>query len=584
MGSKRKDVKKKCSGKKRQKPRRTSARSRRIKADAVKQSCKSKKQQPRKESLKIESRAAKQQKKTYSPGESAECNGTGECEGDEAFDDNNIMETPVASGASESEHEEEDCSNYSITDTLLTRTQDNTTSLRVNSTTEVAEGSNMQSYDHVLSTTGNKTQQQPSTQVPSADRPPLPPSNKEDEAANRVPTMTEISKDCSIPRNQLDLIETNCAAVPQKNSQVHQVINGDGDGDGGHTAEDGTVAQGEANTDYPSSVYERPQETGIIRKLKGQCGAKAKSSTMQELSQTRQALGDDIVSILPPRPSSQPSVPTFEPLKMTPRMLQPPQYTSRSHVFPSLDISPSAKTGISAPIGPNCQGMGPEVTSLSSFPGIEQPKEPLHSKNPCAVHCRKIELPIQQEDGNLVGDIGDINKENTAQGVLTFAPFSGWKTSRSNLRPEKPSTTARKFSSKAYHVPSNKGVLASETKEKSVIQTKSWDFSMANQGGKSKRCIAPALSRTCLSSHSNASKSIGDCIDLLWQHLPSDSGKGFSRTGHEVICKTISKVLEDDRFLEANEMWSKFATRRESLPTTPPGIHAAPQVGGVDHF
>lgn len=578
MGGKRKDPKRKAVVKKKPKSRRVSARSRRVKGDAAKQFCKPKKPQPKKDMQKVEMRASRKETQMHSPGESAECNETGECEGDEAFGDNNTMDTPEGSGASESEHEE-DASNFPNISSLSSCKTDITNSLTANSTIKGAEDPEMHPHEGELANTNKKINLETHTQVLESGKPPCSPSKKGNDAAQENPILSETAENCPSLCDQPNPPETSSLSPPQDGPQLWEVLE-----EGKvleHQVDDGAVPKSETRKSCSTYTCERAQEIGIIRRLKGQSGQKVRHPMVPDLSQVKQGIGDEIMSGLPPRPSSQPNVPTFEPLKLTPRTVKPPQYTSRPQAFPSLDLSPPLKTGVSLTADPSFEETSPVITNMNSFTGIGQKKEPSHSKSPCAVQCRKIELPIQQDDEHLAGGLRGKTEENSAQGAITFAPFSGRKTSRCSQKPEKPGITTRKFSSKGSHPPASKLALGSERKERSVIQTRSWDFSMGNQGAKSKQFAPPALSRTCLNSHSTSSKSIGDCIDLLWQHLPSDSVKGFSRAGHEVICKTISKVLDDDRFLEVNEMWSKFATKKESLQAPPAGVHPAAQVSGI---
>eukprot|EP00803_Ostreobium_quekettii_P004149 evm.model.scf_1353EXC.4 EVM.evm.TU.scf_1353EXC.4 scf_1353EXC:6349-9433(+) len=73
-------------------------------------------------------------------------------------------------------------------------------------------------------------------------------------------------------------------------------------------------------------------------------------------------------------------------------------------------------------------------------------------------------------------------------------------------------------------------------------------------------------------------RTIADCIDLIWS-LPKDAGAGISRAAHRAVVKALEGGMSGGRFLDAEELWDRFASRVESRARGP-GLRG---VRGANH-
>ncbi|GMH39492.1 hypothetical protein BSKO_07390 [Bryopsis sp. KO-2023] len=305
------------------------------------------------------------------------------------------------------------------------------------------------------------------------------------------------------------------------------------------------------------------QEPGLIRKLTGGAdpSVKKRFSARSLSRRSKRSTWDGSVSDRSfSRPSSNPCVSTFEPLGMIPKEAQ--ETSLRSRVLlrgrprsqPAGDILPP---DVSSSI-PACRTEANVAVDDDDIGRVQ-----MAPKRSAMVQCRKIELPLKrEEDVEATGEIHS-GHNHVGQGVLTFAPFFGSKVSRGSKggsESSRRSSCCGNGSPRAAYPELGDG----NGKGKIGKDARSWSFNLEDLGpetGEKKIALFP---RHETRGSGGQTKGIGDCIDLLWKGIPRDSASGFSRSGHEVVCRAIADILGDDRFLDPEETWSKFALRRDS--------------------
>lgn len=308
----------------------------------------------------------------------------------------------------------------------------------------------------------------------------------------------------------------------------------------------------------PDKQSYQQTDTGLMEKLNRQSNSKQTSlSPRLSKSNINSWKKSKFVPVGQRRPASEPNISDFEPLETLPKCNRAVVHTAR------LCFSPVDQT-----VGDFDSSRHTLCVEKFTYSNMQKYSNDLQqSCSSSSAPFQNIKLPpkhfkesLNREENTLVLQS---TEDNLYPGVMTFAPFSALKTARSNIRIGCKNSNAKRASRSAGPNTSGNGSHALQDPCMVAVESKSWNFEIGAQGSKGTNPARVLLPRTGLSNRSASTTSIGDCISLLWQYRTKDCLEGFSRAGHSIICKTIRKVLDDNRFMDTDDMWAKFASQKE---------------------